>query len=33
MAAVELLNAVQAVLLGKQFVRKRLAVCGLTGDL
>jgi hypothetical protein len=32
MAAVELLNAVQAVLLGKQFVSKRLAVRGLTGD-
>jgi DNA-binding NarL/FixJ family response regulator len=31
-AAVELLNAVEAVLLGKQFVSKRLAGRGLTGD-
>src|ERR1700722_6876676 len=31
-AAVELLNAVEAVLLGKQFVSKRLAGRRLTGD-
>ena len=31
-AAVDLLNAVEAVLLGKQFVSKRLAGRGLTGD-
>jgi DNA-binding NarL/FixJ family response regulator len=31
-AAVELLNAVEAVLLGKQFVSKRLAGRGLTRD-
>jgi len=31
-AAVELLNAVEAVLLGKQFVSGRLAGRGLTGD-
>ena len=31
-AAVELLNAVEAVLLGKQFVSKRLAGRGLTGE-
>jgi DNA-binding NarL/FixJ family response regulator len=31
-AAVDLLNAVKAVLLGKQFVSKRLAGRGLTGD-
>jgi len=31
-AAVELLNAVEAVLLGKRFVSKRLTDRGLTGD-
>ena len=31
-AAVELLNAVEAVLLGKQFVSERLAGRGLTRD-
>ncbi len=31
-AAVELLSAVEAVLLGKQYISKRLAGRGLTGD-